>query len=167
MGDCDMPDDDKCNPDEEDCDKPDDDKDDMKDRRAADSEWPVEGCEKNSACFAKNIKKFDGWKQSDAANLMCDVDSGFCVCKDGFFNADEDAMNGCESDKPIDGEEEDGDNDGEVDGEEEDEKPTDEECEEICMEVCGDTDDDKCNPDEEDCHKPDDDKCDPKDENCD
>ena len=139
--DCDKPDDDKCNPDEEDCDKPDEDgekpddmgcdckcmkpdgdKDDMKDRRAADSEWPVEGCEKNSACFAKNIKKFDGWKQSDAANLMCDVDSGFCVCKDGFFNADEDAMNGCESDKPTDGEEEDGDNDGEVDGEEEDEK---------------------------------------------
>merc|ERR1712193_519799 len=116
----------------------------MKDRRAAESEWPVEGCEKNSACFAKAIKKIDGWKKSDAANLMCDIESGFCVCKDGFFNADEDAMNGCES-----------------------EKPTDEECEEICMDVCGDMDDDKCDPEEEDCDKPDDDKCNPDEEDCD
>merc|ERR1712106_956611 len=108
--------------------------------------------------------------------MGCDVESGFCVCKDGFFNADDDAMNGCESDKPND--EEEGDNDGEVDGEDEEDqpdKPTEEECEEICMEVCGDMDDDKCDPKEEDCKpdedededdKPDDDKCDPEEEDC-
>merc|ERR1711935_603578 len=70
-------------------------------------------------------------------------------------------------DKPND--EEEGDNDGELDGEDEEDqpdKPTEEECEEICMEVCGDMDDDKCDPENDDCDKPDDDKCDPEEEDC-
>ena len=71
-------------------------------RRQDGSPWPVEGCTKNTKCWATTIaKKFPGWEDSKAVNLMCDLGTGFCVCKPGFVNADQDPFNGCEaSDMP-------------------------------------------------------------------
>merc|ERR1711911_536866 len=67
------------------------------------SPWPVEGCTKNTKCWASQIaKKYEGWEDSSATNLMCDIDTGFCVCKPGFSNADQDPFNGCEeSEMPV------------------------------------------------------------------
>merc|ERR1712187_758300 len=152
------------------------------------------GCKKNGECFAKNMKAEHGKEWKAVAGLMCDVDSGHCVCKDGAFDADGDAFNGCESDKPADEDNdvEDGDdNDNDADDhdhddhdhddetdEEDDEQDEDdvektskEECEAICMEYCAaedddEDDDDEVDDDEDDVEDDEDDKCDPSKEDC-
>merc|ERR1712186_244256 len=73
-------------------DKDDEDYGDYGDKDRVVRSWPIEGCSLNKHCFASAIKKQEGWEESSAKNLMCDAESGECVCKDGFFNNDDDAF---------------------------------------------------------------------------
>ena len=59
--------------------------------------WPITSCVKHSHCWASNISKVPGWETRDVKFLMCDVESGTCICKTGYMDADDDRYNGCET----------------------------------------------------------------------
>ena len=59
--------------------------------------WPVTGCTKHSQCWASNVVKYSGWETYDVKFLMCNVETGTCICKTGYMDADDDRYNGCET----------------------------------------------------------------------
>merc|ERR1712186_96153 len=171
-------------------DKDDEDYGDYGDKDRVVRSWPIEGCSLNKHCFASAIKKQEGWEESSAKNLMCDAESGECVCKDGFFNNDDDAFNGCESTEEKDEEDYEDKEDCEGDDCEEKDDEDYEDKEDCEGDDCDDKDDyddkedcegDDCEekepPSEEECQEicamicegKDDDKpdCDPENEDCD
>ena len=59
--------------------------------------WPVTGCNKHSHCWASNVSRYPGWETYDVKFLMCNVQTGTCICKTGYMDADDDRYNGCET----------------------------------------------------------------------
>ena len=62
------------------------------------SPFPVRDCKLNKDCWKSRIQKKGGdeWKDQPVNNLACDVDTGFCVCKTRFMDADDNPFTGCE-----------------------------------------------------------------------
>ena len=54
-------------------------------------------CTKHSDCWASNIRKVPGWETRDVKFLQCNVETGSCICKTGYMDADDDRYNGCET----------------------------------------------------------------------
>ena len=58
--------------------------------------WPFE-CTSSRQCWSSAVAKHDGWENYDVKFLACDIQSGFCKCKQGYMDADDDRYNGCET----------------------------------------------------------------------
>ena len=54
-------------------------------------------CTKHSDCWASNIRKIPGWETRDVKFLQCNIQTGTCICKTGYMDADDDRYNGCET----------------------------------------------------------------------
>ena len=61
-----------------------------------DEYWPFE-CTSSRQCWSSAVSKYDGWEDYDVKFLACDIESGFCKCKQGYMDADNDRFNGCET----------------------------------------------------------------------
>ena len=59
---------------------------------------PINDCQSNKDCWSSKIAKKKGWEDSDVKNLMCDKESGNCICKFNYMDANDDLKaDGCES----------------------------------------------------------------------
>ena len=58
--------------------------------------WPFE-CTSSRQCWSSAVAKHEGWEDYDVKFLACDIESGFCKCKQGYMDADDDRYNGCET----------------------------------------------------------------------
>ena len=60
--------------------------------------YPVKNCKSNKDCWKSKIQKKGGeeWQGQPVDNLACDVETGFCVCKTRFMDADDNPFTGCE-----------------------------------------------------------------------
>ena len=61
-----------------------------------DEYWPFE-CTSSRQCWSSAVSKYEGWENYDVKFLACDIESGFCKCKQGYMDADDDRYNGCET----------------------------------------------------------------------
>ena len=48
---------------------------------------PINDCQSNKDCWSSKIAKKKGWEDSDVKNLMCDKESGNCICKFNYMDA--------------------------------------------------------------------------------
>ena len=51
----------------------------------------------HSDCWVSNIRKIPGWETTDVKFLQCNIETGTCICKTGYMDADDDRYNGCET----------------------------------------------------------------------